>query len=33
MNTEEMYQSLNQLTKFAYRPYKIWTAVFNNVQL
>jgi len=26
-----MYQSINQSTKFAYRPYKTWTAVLNNV--
>ena len=32
-NTDEMYQLLNQSTKFAYRPYKIWTAVFNNVEI
>jgi len=25
-------QSINQSTKFAYRPYKIWTAVLNNVK-
>jgi len=33
MNTDEMYQSLSQSTKFAYRPYKIWTAVLNNVKI
>jgi len=32
-NTDEMYQSLNQSTKVAYRPYKIWTAVLNNVKI
>jgi len=25
MNTDEMYRSVNQSTKFAYRSYKIWT--------
>ena len=31
-NTGEMYHPINQSTKFAYRPYKIWTAVLNNVK-
>jgi len=32
-NTDVMYQSLHQSTKFSYRAYKIWTAVLNIVKI
>jgi len=28
-----MYQSLKQSTKFAYRPYKMWTAVRDGLSI